>query len=138
MTDVFTKAQRSMVMARVRGRDNMSTEIRVAGLMRAAKVAGWRRHSRMFGKPDFVFQRARVALFVDGCFWHGCPRCNRVPASSASFWRAKIQRNKGRDKEVNRQLRKRGWNVVRVRECQLKAPARFLRRLKVLTAASPT
>lgn len=136
MADVFTKAQRSMVMARVRGRDNMSTEVRTADLMRAAKVTGWRRHSPMFGKPDFVFQRARVALFVDGCFWHGCPRCNRVPASSVSFWRAKIQRNKRRDEEVNRQLRERGWKVIRVKECQLKAPARFLRRLRALTIAS--
>lgn len=135
MADVFTKAQRSMVMARIRGRDNASTEIRTARLLRTGKVSGWRRHSAILGKPDFVFQNARVALFVDGCFWHGCPRCKRLPkpsAASAAFWRAKIQRNVRRDAEVSRHLQKDGWKVVRVRECQLKMPARFLNRIKAL------
>jgi len=63
MADVFTKSQRSMVMARIRGRDNESTEMRVAKHFAGRKVTGWRRHSLMFGKPDFVFQKARVALF---------------------------------------------------------------------------
>jgi DNA mismatch endonuclease (patch repair protein) len=133
MADVFTKTQRSMVMARIRGRDNVSTEIRTARLLRAGRVSGWRRHSTIFGKPDFVFQRARVALFVDGCFWHGCPRCNRLPkssAASAAFWRAKIQGNVRRDRQVSSRLQKDGWKVVRVRECQLKMPAGFLNRLK--------
>jgi DNA mismatch endonuclease (patch repair protein) len=137
MADVFTKAQRSMVMARVRGRDNASTEMRMAGLLRAVKVTGWWRHSPMFGKPDFVFQRAKIALFVDGCFWHGCPRCYSAPKSSAAFWRSKIQHNMRRDSEVSCHLRKRGWRVMRVRECQLKTPARFLNRLRALTVAGP-
>lgn len=133
MADVFTKAQRSAVMARVRSRDNVSTEIRAIVLLRAAGITGWRRHSRVFGKPDFVFQRAKIALFVDGCFWHGCPHCKRIPTSSAAFWRAKIQRNIQRDKRVSCQLRKEGWKVIRVRECRLKTPARFLNRLKALS-----
>lgn len=132
MADVFTKVQRSMVMSRIRGRDNATTEMRMVRLLRAAKVTGWRRHSRMFGKPDFVFQKAKVALFVDGCFWHGCARCYRAPKSSAAFWRAKIQRNMRRDSNVSRELRKCGWKVFRVRECQLKAPARFLERLVII------
>src|SRR6266446_2868680 len=130
MADVFTKAQRSTLMARIRGRDNASTEMRTVKLLRAGKVTGWRRHSPMFGKPDFVFQKARVALFVDGCFWHGCPRCYQAPKSSTAFWRSKVQRNMLRDWEVTRQLRKRGWKVVRVWECQLKTPVRFLNRLR--------
>jgi len=134
MGDVFTKAQRSSVMARIRGRDNESTEMRVAGILRAGKVTGWRRHSLMFGKPDFVFQKARVALFVDGCFWHGCPRCYQEPQSSAAFWRAKLQRNMLRDWEVSRQLRKRGWKVVRIWECQLKTPVRILSRLRAASS----
>jgi len=132
MADVFTKAQRSAVMARVRSRDNASTEIRTVELLRAAGITGWRRHSRIFGKPDFVFQKAKIALFVDGCFWHGCPRCKRVPTSSEAFWRAKIQRNIQRDKKVSRQLRKEGWKVIRVRECRLRMPTQFLNRLKAL------
>jgi DNA mismatch endonuclease (patch repair protein) len=133
MADVFTKAQRSVVMARVRSHDNVSTEMRMIGLLRTAGITGWRRHSRIFGKPDFVFQKAKVALFVDGCFWHGCPRCKRVPTSSATFWQAKIARNIRRDKKVSCQLRKQGWKVVRARECRLKTPTRFLNRLKALT-----
>jgi DNA mismatch endonuclease (patch repair protein) len=132
MADVFTKAQRSAVMARVRSRDNASTEIRTVELLRAAGITGWRRHSRIFGKPDFVFHKAKIALFVDGCFWHGCPRCKRVPTSSETFWRAKIQRNIQRDKKVSRQLRKEGWKVIRIRECRLRMPTQFLNRLKAL------
>jgi DNA mismatch endonuclease (patch repair protein) len=132
MADVFTKAQRSAVMARVRSRDNASTEIRTVELLRATEITGWRRHSRIFGKPDFIFQKAKIALFVDGCFWHGCPRCKRVPTSSEAFWRAKIQRNIQRDKKVSRQLRKEGWKVIRVRECRLRMPTQFLNRLKAL------
>ena len=132
MGDVFTKAQRSAVMARVRSRDNASTEMRTVGLLREAGITGWRRHLRIFGSPDFVFREARIALFVDGCFWHGCPRCKRIPASSAAFWAAKIQRNMQRDRKVSYQLRRNGWNVLRVRECQLKMPLRFLNRLKAL------
>jgi DNA mismatch endonuclease, patch repair protein len=130
MADMFTKAQRSLVMSRVRGRGNASTELRVAALLRSNKVTGWRRNSSVFGKPDFVFYKAKLALFVDGCFWHGCPRCYQAPKTSVAFWRAKIQRNMRRDQEVTRHLSSRGWKVVRVKECQLEAPARFLNRLK--------
>ena len=135
MTDVFTKAQRSAVMARIRGRGNESTEMRTVRLLRAAKISGWRRHSRLFGSPDFVFARSKVVLFVDGCFWHGCPKCKRLPksyAACAAFWRAKIRRNILRDEKVSRELRKAGWKVVRARECQLKAPGHILSRLRVL------
>src|ERR1700676_422464 len=130
MADVFTKAQRSLIMSRVRGRGNASTELRTASLLRASKVTGWRRQSSVFGKPDFVFHKAKVALFVDGCFWHGCSRCYQAPKTSAAFWRAKIQRNVRRDLQVSRHLRSRDWKVVRVKECQLEMPARFLNRLK--------
>jgi DNA mismatch endonuclease, patch repair protein len=73
-----------------------------------------------------------VALFVDGCFWHGCPRCYQAPKSSATFWQAKVERNMRRDLQVSRYLRSRGWKVIRVKECQLGTPARFLNRLKRL------
>lgn len=140
MTDLFTKAQRSMVMARIRARDNASTEMRTVSLLRVAKISGRRRHSQLFGRPDFVFRSAKVALFIDGCFWHGCPRCKRTPkssATSAAFWRAKIQRNIRRDEKVSRELRRAGWKVVRARECQLKAPDRILNRLKALVLRQP-
>ena len=119
MPDVFTKAKRSAVMARIRSRGNKATELRMIALFRAEGITGWRRNARVFGKPDFVFRRERVAVFVDGCFWHGCPRHATLPASNRAFWKAKFARNAARDREVTRTLRKAGWRVLRVWECAL-------------------
>jgi DNA mismatch endonuclease (patch repair protein) len=71
-------------------------------------------------KPDFVFQKLKTAVFVDGCFWHGCPKHATWPKTRAAFWLEKITGNKARDCRVNRALRKRGWTVVRVWEHELK------------------
>ena len=68
MADIFTKAKRSEVMARIRGSGNRATELRLIALMREHGITGWRRNAPVFGKPDFVFRRERVAVFVDGCF----------------------------------------------------------------------
>ena len=119
MADVFTKAKRSAVMALIRSRGNKATELRMIALFRAEGITGWRRNARVFGKPDFVFRRERVAVFVDGCFWHGCPRHATLPASNRAFWKAKFARNAARDREVTRTLRKAGWRVLRVWECAL-------------------
>lgn len=83
-------------------------------------------------KPDFVFQKPKVALFVDGCFWHGCPRHGTKPKTNAKFWRNKIATNQARDRRVNSALRKRGWSVVRIWEHELrrKDEAKLIRRLK--------
>ena len=130
--DVFTKAKRSAVMAAIRSRGNKATELRMVALFRAHGITGWRRHARVFGKPDFVFRAGRIAVFVDGCFWHGCPRHGTMPAGNRAFWMAKLTRNAARDREVNRTLRKTGWRVVRVWECDLAKMAlwpRVVRRL---------
>ena len=119
MADVFTKAKRSAVMGRIRSHGNRATELRLIALLRAHGITGWRRKARVFGKPDFVFRRERVAVFVDGCFWHGCPRHATMPASNRAFWKAKLARNAARDREVTRALRKAGWRVLRVWECAL-------------------
>ena len=83
-------------------------------------------------RPDFVFPRLRVAVFVDGCFWHGCPRHATQPKTNAAFWRKKIATNKARDRKVNHLLRVNGWKVIRVWEHELgrKDEAKLLRRLK--------
>ena len=86
MPDVFTAAKRSAVMARIRGRGNKDTELRMMALLRAHGITGWRRGQKLFGKPDFVFRRERVAVFVDGCFWHvarsrSMPLCRRTARS---------------------------------------------------------
>jgi DNA mismatch endonuclease (patch repair protein) len=119
MADVFTKQKRSEVMARIRSRGNRDTELALAKWLRAHGITGWRRNQRVFGRPDFVFRRVRVALFADGCFWHGCPVHGTRPRTNAAFWRKKIARNRERDGEVTRFLRKNGWRVLRVWEHEL-------------------
>jgi DNA mismatch endonuclease (patch repair protein) len=119
MPDVFTKAKRSAVMARIRGSGNKDTELRMIALFRARGITGWRRNVRLFGKPDFVFRAAKLAVFVDGCFWHGCPRHATMPANNRAFWQVKLARNAARDREVTRALHKAGWRVLRVWECAL-------------------
>lgn len=73
MTDIWTKAKRSDVMSRIRGSGNKDTELKLMAVFRLHGVTGWRRKAPVFGKPDFVFPQSKLAVFVDGCFWHGCP-----------------------------------------------------------------
>src|SRR5688572_7864798 len=112
MADVFTPAKRSAVMSLIRSRGNFATELRLIALMREHGITGWRRNATVFGKPDFVFRRERVAVFVDGCFWHGCPRHATKPANPAERWEAKLARNKERDRVVTQSLRGLGWKVL--------------------------
>src|SRR5438874_1760060 len=114
MSDVFTKEKRSQVMSRIRSAGNRDTELAMLALLRQNGITGWRRSQKTFGKPDFVFPKLRLALFVDGCFWHGCPRHGTTPKTNRSFWENKFSRNKERDKNVNQELRKRGWRVIRI------------------------
>lgn len=129
MADVFTREKRSEIMSRVKGRGNLATEIRLIRTFREYGLVGWRRRSRIFGNPDFVFPIGRFAIFVDGCFWHGCPRHGTLPQTNSEFWRQKFARNKERDRLVNRQLKKMGWTPVRVWQHELREPERVVRRL---------
>lgn len=86
-------------------------------------------------RPDFVFRRARVAVFVDGCFWHGCPLHGVSPSSNREFWSEKLLLNKKRDLKVSRQLRRRKWVVLRIWEHQLKDGARLMIRLQTKLAS---
>ena len=138
MVDIFSKRQRSDIMSRIRSRGNRSTELEFARLLRAARITGWRRHQRLPGNPDFVFIKHRLAVFVDGCFWHGCKRCCHTPSSNRNFWEPKILRNRQRDRFVGRTLRKTGWKVLRIWEHELKKPDRCLARtLRSLLLARP-
>jgi DNA mismatch endonuclease (patch repair protein) len=114
MADMWTARKRSDVMARIRSSGNRSTELRLLEILQKKGIKGWRRKQRIFGRPDFVFKRERVAVFVDGCFWHACPRCFRRPRSNNTYWDAKLQRNRQRDRTVNRELRRLGWKVLRI------------------------
>src|SRR2546423_8232879 len=111
MTDIFTKEKRSAVMSRVRGSGNKATEIALAKLLRANRITGWRRHQRLSGTPDFAFRKERVAVFVDGCFWHCCPQHRTNPKNNEQFWAEKLARNRARDLNVTRNLREQGWIV---------------------------
>jgi len=153
-------------MARIRSRGNQATELALAKLLRKNKITGWRRHVqvRVVGRarshlragrlpakrgahgvtrptfrvrPDFVFVKSRTAVFVDGCFWHGCPRHGTKPKGNAAFWRRKFAGNKQRDARVTQTLRRAGWRVLRVWKhtlrCAVKEPqngARLLRRIQ--------
>ena len=102
----------SRIMSRIRSRGNAATELRLIEIFRAHKVTGWRRNQKLLGKPDFVFRAKRLVVFVDGCFWHGCPRCYRRPLSNLKYWDAKVLRNRQRDKTVKNTLQKLGGRVV--------------------------
>lgn len=132
MADTLTAKERSERMSRVRSRGNQATELRLATLLRKNRITGWRRGVRLLGKPDFVFRGAKLAVFVDGCFWHGCPNHGRMPKSRVSFWRKKLLRNMQRDREVKLALRKNGWRVLRIWEHELgeKNVTRVLRKIR--------
>jgi DNA mismatch endonuclease, patch repair protein len=139
MADIFDSAKRSAVMALIRGAGNKDTELRMIMLFRAYRITGWRRNAKLFGKPDFTFPRQRVVVFVDGCFWHRHPGCkfSYIPKSRAEFWLPKFERNIARDLLVTRTLRKAGWRVVRIWECQL-APTNAKRSLARIDKALRT
>lgn len=132
MPDVFTKAKRSEVMSRIRGRGNKDTELALANIFREQRITGWRRNQQIFGRPDFIFQKLKLAIFVDGCFWHGCPKHATQPKNNRMFWRRKLSANRRRDSVVNRALRKAGWRVLRIWEHELagKNEFRLLRRIQ--------
>ncbi len=119
-------------MSRIRGKGNKDTELRLMATMRAHGITGWRRGATLRWpaegakqkafrvKPDFVFRTRRIAIFVDGCFWHGCPLHATRPKTNAAFWRDKIAANRTRDRLVTRTLRARGWTVLRIWGHELK------------------
>lgn len=119
MADVFSKSKRSEVMSRIRAHGNKATELALISFLRLYGITGWRRRQPLFGKPDFVFRKQKVAVFVDGCFWHGCPKHGTRPKSNAAFWHDKIHRNINRDRLVNATLRAEGWRVLRIWEHDL-------------------
>ena len=128
-------------MARIRSRGNARTEIALATLLRHHGITGWRRHLKLgtgnreggkktaskrsrFVRPDFVFPYERIVVFVDGCFWHGCPLHATQPKDNRAFWWNKIRTNQARDRRVHRALRAKGWKVLRLWEHDLKPQKR--------------
>src|SRR3989338_7059530 len=106
-------------MSLIRSRGNKATEMRLIEIFREHGITGWRRNQPLLGKPDFIFRTERVVVFVDGCFWHGCPKHASLPANNRAFWDKKLSGNEMRDRWVNKMLHLHGWHVVRLWEHEL-------------------
>jgi DNA mismatch endonuclease (patch repair protein) len=132
MTDCFQPEKRSRIMSRIRSNGNYTTELRFLRLMRQYKISGWRRRSKLPGRPDFVFTKFKVAVFIDGDFWHGNPKKFRLPKSNCAYWEQKIAGNRRRDREVNKALKQLGWRVLRIWESSLKDEEAVVARLQLL------
>lgn len=119
MADVFDRDKRSEIMRAVKSSKNRSTEEKLILFFRENGITGWRRNYQVYGKPDFVFAKLRIAIFVDGCFWHGHGCRYTGPEQNKEYWQRKIGRNMSRDEDVTKHLEKLGWNVIRIWECEL-------------------
>lgn len=125
--DKVTKEKRSEMMAAVKGKGNLTTEVALMKIFRKEKITGWRRHyDRVEGRPDFAFPKQKVAVFIDGCFWHGCKKHGTIPKTNVAYWEEKIENNKKRDRLVSRSLKKREWRVLRIWEHEIKKNSAIL------------
>ncbi|NLI93101.1 MAG: very short patch repair endonuclease [Peptococcaceae bacterium] len=124
-------------MRQVKSSGNKSTEEKMITFFREEGITGWRRNYKVFGKPDFVFHKQKVAVFLDGCFWHGHNCRNTHPKQNEDYWQRKISCNMARDEEVTRRLEKLGWTVVRIWECELLRKNQTVLKEKILPLLSP-
>ncbi len=114
-------AKRSRTMSAIRGKHNRSTELCLRMAFIREGIKGWRLHANELpGNPDFFFKKEKIAIFVDGCYWHGCPKCGHIPKTRSQFWAAKIKRNQQRDKKNRTKLKKKGITPIRIWEHELK------------------
>jgi DNA mismatch endonuclease (patch repair protein) len=126
MSDIFSSEKRSAVMKAVKSRNTKTTELKMIEIFKELHIIGWRRTYPLIGKPDFVFPKKRIVIFVDGCFWHGHNCRNVTPSDNAEFWEAKRLYNKKHDEEVTQTLAQKNWTVIRIWECELKKKNREL------------
>lgn len=120
MADTFSKETRSRIMRAVKSRGNLSTEVALVLAFKRKGMKGWRRNYNICGRPDFVFREKKIAVFADGCFWHGHGCRNVAPKANSAYWSAKLRNNKKRDKRVSALLKEKGWRVFRIFECKIK------------------
>ena len=134
MSDIFTTEKRSSVMKAVKSRNTKTTELKMIEIFKELHIIGWRRTYPLIGKPDFVFPKKRIVVFVDGCFWHGHNCRNITPSDNAEFWEAKRTYNKKHDEEVTQTLIIKDWTVIRIWECELKKKNRetLLKKISLL------
>ena len=125
MSDNLSPRDRRKAMQAVKSKGT-KPERQLFAMLAGMGLRGWRKHAdEIIGKPDVVFDEKKIAVFVDGCFWHGCPHCKRPlkPKSNQAYWERKIRRNIERADKYNQQLRQEGWIVVRIWEHEIKEPA---------------
>ena len=118
MVDFISKEKRSKIMSSIKGKWT-KPEIMLHNHLKGMKVKH-KMHPKMFGNPDAYLIDNNIIVFVDGCFWHGCPEHGHMPSTDKKFWKAKMDRNKERDVENTKKLKKMGYTVVRIWECQIK------------------
>ena len=136
--DVVSPAERSRIMRTVRSSGNLSTEGAFKTLLKKEGITGWRRSIPLPGKPDFVFPASKLAVFVDGCFWHGCSLHLRLPKENRAYWKLKVDTNRNRDRANVRNLRALGWKTLRVWEHSFRTPASLALTVKRLRKAIET
>ena len=134
MADIFDEKKRSEIMSKVRSKNNKSTELKLIDVFKENGIVGWRRNYSVKGHPDFVFLDKKIAIFVDGCFWHGHDCRNTRPSDNADYWTKKRERNIKHDKEITELFEQRGWTVIRIWECELKKKngAQLIEKISIL------
>lgn len=120
MGDIYNKEKRSLIMSGIRSKQNKSTEIKLISIFKDYGIKGWRRNYNVKGHPDFVFLKQKIAIFVDGCFWHGHHCRNITPKTNVEFWENKRKANIQHDQKINELFQSRGWEVIRIWECEIK------------------
>jgi len=120
MPDKFSKEVRSKIMSKVQRNSKPEQVLRKALFRLGYRYSLNHRFKELNFKPDIVMVSRKVCIFVDGCFWHKCPKCFKAPKSNKRYWKPKIERNVERDKEQNIYLKKNGWKVIRVWEHEIR------------------
>jgi len=131
MADIFSRKERSRIMGRVKGRDT-KPEIYVRSLIRKMGFRFRACQRNLPGNPDIVLQGERKVIFVNGCFWHGHKRCKRSkrPSTNKRFWNQKLDLNIKRDEKFTRKLRRDGWKVLVIWECEMRIPEQAANKLE--------
>jgi len=130
--DKVSKKVRSQIMSNVRSKNNKTTEWKFRAALIRNGYRGWKVRPKIDFSPDFIFQNKKIAIFIDGCFWHGCRKCKKIPSSNHNYWFQKIKNNRKRDKKANNDLKCDGWIVLRFWEHEIKNRKDYLLRLKSL------
>ena len=131
MADIYSKSKRTEIMRRIKSSGNKSTELKLINYFNERCITGWRRKYNVKGHPDFVFLKQHIAIFVDGCFWHGHNCRNLKPSQNAEYWNIKQQRNIEHDQLITKKFEERGWLVIRIWECELLKKNRAMLELKL-------